>query len=151
MSKHDYTTSHVSFSFPLLLRIFCGWGGMLPFFLDVVTHLQCLLQHRTSIQICPSGRRARSPLCMKVSATLSRFVLLSKHDYTSSHHTSLSLSLCCCGGGGVLPFTLDVATHLQRFMAHVPSIQICPRGRLARSPVCNAVSVTLSRCCCLFP
>ena len=49
---------------------------------------------------------------------------------------------CCVFLCGVLSFSLNVVAHsLQRFEAHLPSIEICPSGTRARSPIWKTVSV----------
>jgi surface protein len=62
--------THTS-SFIVELVVFF-YVGMLSFSLNVVAHsLQRLCTHLPSIQTCPSGRRARSLLCNKVSVLFS--------------------------------------------------------------------------------
>ena len=86
--------------------------GMLSFSLNVVVHsLQCLLTHLISIKICPSGRRARSPIWNIVSVLFSRCCFLFRQETCTctvgdSHFFCFFGDWLCFFVCGVLSFSL---------------------------------------------
>jgi hypothetical protein len=81
--------------------------GVLSFsLLNVVTHsLQRLIVHLSSIQIYPSGRRARSPIWDKVSVLFSVLFSFSKQE--NATHFFLIFGLVVFFVCGVLSFSLN--------------------------------------------